>query len=147
MPILGLLQQEVTLTIFCRTFGNLIGSGVPISQVLQISAEVLGENDYQDAILDCRDKIEKGFSFSESLKKYPIFPSVLAQMVSMGEETGKLDEAMNRLSTYFGELADRRAKTLTSAMEPILIICLGIGVGGLAVAILLPLFNLVNVIK
>lgn len=147
MPILGQLQQEVTLTIFCRTFGNLIGSGVPISEVMRITSEVLGENDFRDVILECRDKIEKGFSLSESLKKFTIFPSVLPQMVAMGEETGKLDEAMIRLSAYFGELADRRAKTLTSAMEPILIICLGIGVGGLAVAILLPLFNLVNVIK
>jgi type IV pilus assembly protein PilC len=147
IPVLGKLQEEVLLTIFCRTFGNLIGSGVPISQVLKISAEVLGENDFSDVIMACREKIEKGFVLSESLKKFAIFPSMLTQMVAMGEETGKLDEAMNRLSGYFAELADRRAKTLTSAMEPILIIILGIGVAGLALAILLPLFNLVNVIK
>lgn len=147
IPVLGPLQQEVSLTIFCRTFGSLIGSGVPISQVLKITAEVLGENDFGDAILECRDKIEKGFVLSESLKRFPIFPSVLPQMVSMGEETGKLDEAMYRLSLYFGELAERRSKTLTAAMEPILIVCLGVGVGGLAIAILLPMFNLVNVIK
>jgi len=147
MPILGELQTDVTLTIFCRTFGNLIGAGVPISQVLKISADVLGENDYCDAIMECRERIEKGFVFSESLKKYKMFPSVLPQMVAMGEETGKLDEAMNRLSKYFGELAERKSKTLTAAMEPILIIMLGIGVGALALAILLPLFNLVNVIK
>ncbi len=147
VPVLGPLQQEVTLTIFCRTFGSLIGSGVPISQVLKISADVLGENIFRDAILECREKIEKGFTLSESLKRFPIFPSVLAQMVSMGEQTGKLDEAMYRMSLYFAELADRRSKTLTAAMEPILIVCLGIGVGGMAVAILLPLFNLVNVIK
>ncbi len=147
IPVIGPLQQEVSLTIFCRTFGSLIGSGVPISQVLKITAEVLGDNDFGDAILECREKIEKGFVLSESLKRFPFFPSVLPQMVSMGEETGKLDEAMFRLSTYFGELADRRSKTLTAAMEPILIICLGVGVGGLALAILLPLFNLVSVIK
>lgn len=146
-PVLGQLQEEVMLTIFCRTFGSLIGSGVSISQVLKISAEVLGDNDFSDAILVCREKIEKGFVFSESLKKFPIFPQILPQMVSMGEETGKLDEAMNRLSGYFAELAERRSKTLTAAMEPILIIMLGIGVGALALAILLPLFNLVNVIK
>ncbi len=147
IPVLGQLQKEVILTIFCRTFGNLIGSGVPISQVLKISAEVLGENDYSDVIMSCRDKIEKGFVFSESLKRFAIFPEILPQMVAMGEETGKLDEAMNRLSSYFAELAERRSKTLTAAMEPILIICLGVGVVALALAILLPLFNLVNVIK
>jgi type IV pilus assembly protein PilC len=147
VPVLGQLQMEVLMTIFCRTFGNLIGSGVPISQVLKISAEVLGENDFSDVIMQCREKIEKGFVLSESLKKFAIFPPMLSQMVAMGEETGKLDEAMNRLSGYFAELADRRSKTLTSAMEPILIIMLGIGVAGLALAILLPLFNLVNVIK
>lgn len=147
LPVMGELQKEVSLTIFCRTFGSLIGSGVPISRVLQISAEILGENDFRDAILECREKIEKGFALSESLRRFPLFPPILPQMVSMGEETGKLDEAMFRLSLYFAELADRRSKTLTAAMEPILVICLGIGVGGLALAILLPLFNLVSVIK
>lgn len=147
VPVIGELQQEVLLTIFCRTFSSLIGSGVPISKVLQISGEVLGENDYKSAILECRTKIEKGFTFSESLKKFSLFPTVVPQMVSMGEETGKLDEAMARLSDYFAQLADRRSKTLTAAMEPLLIICLGIGVGGLALAILLPLFNLVSVIR
>lgn len=147
LPVMGDLQKEVMLTIFCRTFGNLIGSGVPISQVLAISADVMGENDYCDAILECREKIEKGFVLSESLKKFPIFPTVLPQMVAMGEETGKIDEAMNRLSGYFAEIAERRSKMLTAAMEPILIIILGLGVAGLALAILLPLFNLVNVIK
>ncbi len=147
MPIFGSLSEEVLLSNFCRTLGALTGSGISILEALNITSQILGHNVYQTALNEITKSVEKGFPLSSALRKYPIFPRILAQMVSIGEETGTLDESLNRLALYFEGNAERKVKGLTTALEPLMIMVMGVGVGGLAIAVLMPMFNLVNVIK
>ena len=147
VPIFGSMNKEVAISLFCRILGVLIESGVSIMEALKISGYTLGNNSMKLDIDNAAKQVERGLPLSYPLKMSNNFPSIIAQMVSVGEETGTLDQSLQRLATFFEDSAERKVKGLTTALEPVMIIIMGIAVGGLAIAVLMPMFNLINVIK
>lgn len=147
LPVFGPLNKMVTFAVMVRTFGSLVGSGIPILEALRITRDTVGDNVYAQGLETAAVQVEKGVKLSTPLQANKAFPPIIGQMVAIGEETGQLDEVLGKLATYFEQESDQRIKNLTTALEPIMIVIMGVGVAGLALAILLPMFNLVNVIK
>ena len=147
IPIFGELNRQVALTSFVRTLGVLIGSGLSILDALRLTGKTVGENVYKLILEEAAGQVEKGFPLSAVLKSREELPPIVGQMITVGEETGTLDEVLGRLSLYFESEAEMKIKNLTTALEPFIIVVMGIAVAGLAAAVLLPLFNLVNVIR
>lgn len=147
VPIFGKLLKFTILTEFTRTFGILVGSGALVVDALRQTADVTGNAIYKNAILKVTNYVEKGVTIADSMSTSPLFPTVLTQMTKIGEETGKLDESLLKVSEYFEREVDQSIKTLTSALEPIIIIALGVGVAFLIVSIITPIYNLTSSIK
>ncbi len=144
IPIMGALRQEVLITEFCRTSSLLLAAGISVLQVLDIISHALDNAVYRSAFAEIAKEVEKGISLSQAMSHYEIFPPILLQMVSVGEETGKLDDVMIKLATYFESESEQGVKNLTTAFEPIVMIILGIGVGVLVVAIIMPIYTLTS---
>lgn len=147
MPILGELQTDVNLTVMNRTLGTLINAGVSILDALKIVSQAQDNNYLRQGIEQAAADVEKGLPFSGSIQRNPKFPIIMSQLCAIGEETGTLGESLMRVSKYYQESSERRVKALTASLEPIMIIVMGVMVGGLAIAVLMPMFNLVSVIK
>jgi type IV pilus assembly protein PilC len=146
LPLFGKIIKGSILTEISRTFGLLVGTGTLIVDALDQSAKVAGNKIYELAMLDVAKKVEKGVSIGEALEQHSIFPPLLVQLVKVGEETGKIDENLLKASEYFEEEVDQSVKTLTTAMEPIIMIVLGIGVGFLVFSVISPIYNLLSAI-
>jgi type IV pilus assembly protein PilC len=145
IPIVGELQKQIILTELTRTLSLMVGSGVSILEALNICAAVVGNEVLGDALRDAAKQVEKGFPIAYSFSKHPeAFPFILSQMVAVGEETGKMDEVLNKVSHVFEIESDQKVKALTSAVEPLVMILLGVGVGFLVIAIILPIYNLTS---
>ena len=144
LPIYGSLLQALILTEITRTSAMLIQTGVPLVDALDIVSQSAGNEIYRRSFEKAKERVEKGFSFSEALEEEPLIPLIVTQMVSTGEETGKLDDVLFKLSHYFQTEADQRVKGLTSAIEPLIMIVLGIGVGFLVFAVIMPIYNLTS---
>jgi type IV pilus assembly protein PilC len=144
VPIMGVIRQKVLLTEFARTMGLLLGAGISLLQALEIVAKTMDNVVYRDALLESATQVEKGVPLSHSLTKYPQFPPLLSQMIGVGEETGKMDEVLAKLSLYFESESEHAVKDLTTAFEPLIMVVLGIGVGALVIAIILPIYNLTS---
>lgn len=142
IPILGVLRQKIILTEFCRTLGLLVSAGVSVLEALDILAIGVENMVYQNAIMDSRKDVEKGIALSQSISKFSEFPPLLGQMIAVGEETGKLDEVLLKLSRYFEAESEQAVKNLTTAFEPMIMVVLGLGVGVLVMAIILPIYNI-----
>ncbi|HET9946782.1 MAG TPA: type II secretion system F family protein [Patescibacteria group bacterium] len=147
VPIFGNLNQKKILTEFARTFGLLIGSGTLVVQSLNESADISGNLVYKNAITDIAKRVEKGISVGEAMATYDIFPAILVQMVKIGEQTGKLDESLLKVSEYFEREVEGVVKTLTTAMEPFIMIILGVSVAFLIISIVTPIYNLTSSIQ
>lgn len=145
LPILGELQRQVILTELTRTLSLMVGAGVSILEGLNISAGVVGNTVISDALKDAAKQVEKGFPIAYSFSKHPeAFPFILSQMVAVGEETGKMEEVLQKVSHVFEVESDQKVKGLTSAVEPLVMVLLGLGVGFLVIAIILPIYNLTS---
>ncbi len=144
MPVIGKLRQQIMLTEFTRTLGLLVGAGVLIVDSLEIVKTSAASPVYGDAIDQAAKNVQRGFTLAVALAETQVFPPILAQMVSVGEETGKLDEVLGKVSSYFGQEAEMSVRNLTTAMEPIIMIVLGVGVGFLVIAIIMPIYNLTS---
>jgi type IV pilus assembly protein PilC len=143
IPIMGDLQKQIILTDLTRTMSLMVGSGVSILEGLTISSEVVGNRVISDALEDAADLVEKGFPVAFAFSKHPeAFPFILSQMVAVGEETGKMDEVLIKVSHVFEVESEQKVKALTSSVEPIILLFLGVGVAFLVVAIILPIYNL-----
>lgn len=147
MPVFGKMNEEVAYTILCKTLGTLIASGVAILDAIKIVAAIMDNNYIRGGLLSASRSVEKGLPFSLALKRDGTFPQMMVQLVAIGEETGTLDQSFLRVAKFYQDSAERRVKTLTTALEPFLLLLMGLMVGGLAIAVLLPMFNLVNVVK
>jgi len=147
LPLLGKLQQEILLVEFTRTLGLLTGAGVHILESLDILIDSLNNIHYQDALKEITKKVEKGMPMGQLFAQYPIFPPILAQMIKVGEETGKMDESLIKLSVYFERESDHVVKGLTTAIEPFIMIVLGVGVGFIVFAIITPIYNITSQFK
>ena len=144
VPIIGKLQKQVIMTEFTRTIGLLVGAGISIIDALKISADSVGNSVYQKALLFAASQVEKGLPLAVPIAQNPYFPPILAQMISVGEETGKVDEVLAKLSLYFEAESEQGVAALTAAIEPLIMIVLGIGVGFLVIAVILPIYNLTS---
>ena len=145
IPVFGLLRQKVILTEFSRTMSLLLNAGISLIQALEITSDAAENILYRDALKEAAGKVEKGASLSSALVSYKeIFPPIVHQMIAVGEETGKLDEVLMKVSVYFESESEQAVKTLTSAMEPMIMIVLGIGVGFLIIAIVMPIYSLTS---
>ena len=142
IPLLGKLNEKIILASLTRTLAMLVGNGVPIIESLNIVSEVSDNVVFNQAIKFSASEVERGVPLSTSIAKYDFFPPIIVKMISVGEETGKLSEVLERVSTRFEEESDLAIKGLTSAIEPLMIIILGLGVAFLVVAIILPIYNL-----
>lgn len=144
VPVFGILRQKTILTEFSRTLSLLLGSGISLLQALEIVTEGVENEIYRDALRQATKQVEKGVSLSQSLARYEEFPPILQQMISVGEETGKLDDVLFKLSKYFEQEAEQAIKNLTAAMEPLIMIVLGVGVGAMVIAVIMPIYNLTS---
>lgn len=144
LPLFGPLIEKIALTEFTRTLALLLNSGVSLLQALEIVTKGVDNVIYQDALLECAKQVEKGVSLSQSLGRYSDFPPILPQMIAVGEETGKLDEVLRKLSIYFEQESEQAVKNITAAIEPMIMIILGIGVGAMVIAVIMPIYNLTS---
>ncbi len=147
VPIFGKLITQSIMTEFTRTLGLLIGTGTLVVDGLSKSADVVGNVVYRTALLDVGRRVEKGVSIGNALEANNIFPPILVEMTKIGEQTGKLDESLTRVSEYFEREVEQMVKNLTTAMEPIIIVTLACGVGFLIISIITPIYNLISQIS
>jgi len=144
MPILGNIMKKIAVARFCRTLSTLIASGVPILDGLEITAKTAGNAIVEDAIMVTRKSIERGETISVPLKDTKVFPSMVTQMIGVGEATGALDTMLGKIADFYEEEVDTAVAGLLTLLEPIMIALLGIVVGGIVIAMYLPIFDLIS---
>ena len=147
LPIFGELAHKICLARFTRTLASLIRAGVPILEILQIVANTAGNVVMEKAIRTAALDIERGEGISSALGKHPIFPSMIIRMVTAGEQTGKLEVMLERIADFLDDEVQTTLSGLTSLVEPILIVFLGVTVGGIAVCMFLPIFKMSEIIN
>ncbi len=143
-PIFGALLKKIYLARFAETLSTLSSAGIAISQSLEITADVIGNAVYRRIILESNEAVRKGSSISAVFARYPEILPMVTQMITIGEQTGKLDTILKQVASFFTEEVNRAFDNLVNLIEPILIVVLGVGVGILVAAILLPIYNLVS---
>ncbi len=144
IPIMSELIKKIILTEFTRTLALLLNAGISLLQAMEIVTQGVNNVIYKEALADATKQIEKGVPLSKALARYDEFPPILHQMISVGEETGKLDEVLSKLSSYFEQESEQAVKNLTTAIEPLIMIVLGIGVGAMVIAVIMPIYNLTS---
>jgi len=146
VPVLGDVLRKGAVARFTRTLGTLISSGVPILTGLEITARTAGNRVIQEAIMAARASIREGETISAPLRQSNVFPPMVVQMISVGEETGALDDMLTRIADFYDSEVDTAVDSLTSLIEPIMIVFMGAVVGGMVIAMYLPMFKLINVV-
>ena len=142
LPIFGPLLKKVAVARFTRTLGTMISSGVPILDALEIVAKTSGNKVLEEVILEVRGSIAEGQTIAEPLSETDIFPSMVIQMISVGEATGALDTMLEKIADFYDDEVDAAVEALTSMLEPMLMVFLGGSIGGLVVAMYLPIFQM-----
>ena len=147
LPIFGVIAHKICLARFTRTLASLIRSGVPILEVLQIVSQTVGNVVMEKAIKAASGDIERGESISVALGKHPVFPNMIIRMISAGEQTGKIDNMLERISDFLDEEIETTLSGLTSLIEPILIVVLGVVIGGMVICMFLPIFKMSEIVN
>jgi len=144
LPVLGSIMRKIAVARFCRTLATLISSGVPILDGLEITAKTSGNAIVEDAIMLTRKSIERGETVSAPLKDTGVFPSMVVQMIGVGEATGALDTMLAKIADFYEDEVDTAVAGLLTLLEPIMIAFLGVIVGGIVIAMYLPIFDLIS---
>ncbi len=144
LPVIGVLMRKIAVARFTRTLGTLIASGVPILEGLDITARTAGNAVVEKALQQVRKSLEEGKSLTEPLKDSEVFPGMVTQMISVGEQTGAMDAMLQKIADFYEEEVDAAVKDLLTALEPIMIVILGLVVGGVVISMYLPLFSLIG---
>jgi type IV pilus assembly protein PilC len=147
MPILGDVLRKSAVSRFTRTLGTLIASGVSILDGLEITAKTAGNRVIHDAVMESRNSIAGGETIAAPLQKSKVFPPMVISMIAVGEQTGGLDEMLSKIADFYDEEVDAAVANLLAAMEPIMIVLLGGVVGGMIIAMYLPIFNMINLVQ
>ena len=147
LPIFGVIAHKICLARFTRTLASLIRSGVPILEVLQIVSQTVGNVVMEKAIKTAATDIERGESISTALSRHPVFPTMIIRMVTAGEQTGKIDNMLERIADFLDEEIETTLSGITSLIEPILIVFLGVVVGGMVICMFLPIFKLPEIVN
>jgi type IV pilus assembly protein PilC len=143
-PVLGLILRKIAVARFCRTLSTLISSGVPILDGLEITAKTSGNSIVEDAVMVTRKSIERGETISVPLKDTGVFPAMVTQMIGVGEATGALDTMLAKIADFYEEEVDAAVAGLLTLLEPIMIAILGVVVGGIVIAMYMPIFDLIS---
>jgi type IV pilus assembly protein PilC len=144
LPVIGLLMRKIAVARFTRTLGTLIASGVPILEGLDITAKTAGNAVVERALQRVRKSLEEGKTLTEPLKDSEVFPGMVTQMISVGEQTGAMDAMLQKIADFYEEEVDAAVKDLLTALEPVMIVFLGVVVGGVVISMYMPLFSLIG---
>jgi type IV pilus assembly protein PilC len=147
MPIMGVIVQKTAIARFCQTLAALARSGVSIMEALDIVADTAGNAVVANAINEARERVRVGESVSAALMNHPVFPQMVVQMMAVGEETGALDEMLDKIGEFYDAEVSATVDSLTSLIEPLLMVVMGVTVGGMVVALYLPMFKIINLVK
>lgn len=147
LPIFGKVVQKVAISRFARTFSVLSRTGVPVLQALDIVAITAGNKMVANAVVDIQASVKRGESLAGPLHRHDVFPPMVTHMMSVGEETGALDTMLGKVSDFYDTEVDDTVNALTSLIEPLLIIVMGVAVGGILISLYLPMFNIANLIQ
>jgi len=147
LPVFGVLIRKVAVARFTRTLGTLISSGVPILEGLRITARTAGNKVVEKAVLNTRAVVTAGGTITEPLKTSTVFPPMVIQMINVGEQTGALDAMLGKIADFYDDEVDTAVGALMALLEPLMIVFLGVVIGGLVVAMYLPIFRLVTLVK
>jgi type IV pilus assembly protein PilC len=147
LPIFGILLKKVAVAKFTRTLGTLISSGVPILDGLEITAKTAGNKVIEYAVMDIRQAVSEGKTLAEPLMKAKVFPPMVTHMISVGEATGALDAMLSKIADFYDDEVDAAVNNLTAMLEPMLMVFLGGSVGFIVIAMYLPIFKLITLIK
>src|SRR2546422_1912763 len=147
LPIFGVIAHKICLARFTRTLASLIRSGVPILEVLNIVSQTVGNVVMEKAIKTSALDIERGESISAALGKHPVFPSMIIRMITAGEQTGKIDNMLERISDFLDEEIETKLSGLTALIEPIFIVFLGVVIGGMVICMFLPIFKMPEIVN
>ncbi len=144
LPLLGLLLRKIAVARFTRTLGTLISSGVPILEGLEITARTAGNAVIEASLMEVRKALEGGRNLADPLRETNVFPGMVTQMIGVGEQTGAMDAMLQKIADFYEDEVDAAVKDLLSAMEPLMIVILGLVVGGIVISMYLPLFSLIG---
>ena len=144
LPLIGLLLRKIAVARFTRTLGTLISSGVPILEGLDITARTAGNAVIEKALLEVRKSLEAGRNLADPLRDTNVFPGMVTQMIGVGEQTGAMDAMLQKIADFYEDEVDAAVKDLLAAMEPMMIVFLGVVVGGIVISMYLPLFTLIG---
>jgi len=147
VPVFGTLLRKVAVARFTRTLGTLVSSGVPILEGLRITARTAGNKVVEKAVLTTRDSVMAGRTLADPLKASTVFPPMVVQMINVGEQTGALDTMLAKIADFYDDEVDTAVSALTALMEPLMIVFLGVVIGGMVVAMYLPIFKMVTLFK
>ncbi len=147
VPVFGDLFKKIAIARFSRNFGTMIGAGVPLLQALDIVGEVSGNYVIEQAIKDVQESVRRGEPLTGPLAKHEVFPSMVTQMMAVGEDSGSLETMLEKISEFYDQEVESTTEQLTSLIEPIMILGIGIIVGGMIVALYLPIFNVFELIQ
>ena len=147
LPVFGILTRKSALARFSRTLSALVRSGVPILESLEIVADTSGNHVVSVAVLDTQTAVKSGEPMSQRLERHPVFPPMVVQMMTVGEETGALDVMLDKIADFYDQEVEATVEALTSLIEPLLIVVMGAAVGGMVISLYLPMFNIIKLIK
>ena len=147
LPVFGAIAHKICLARFTRTLASLVRSGVPILEVLQIVSQTVGNVVMEKSVKSAAADIERGEGIAAALGKYPVFPTMIIRMLSAGEQTGNIDNMLERVADFLDEEIDSTLSGLMSLIEPMLIVFLGVVIGSMVVCMFLPIFNLANIVN
>ncbi|VAX29461.1 Type IV fimbrial assembly protein PilC [hydrothermal vent metagenome] len=146
MPVVGDLIQKASIAKFTRTLGTLISSGVPILEGLEIVAKTSGNKVVEKAIMRARTSISEGKTIADPLSKEPVFPPMVVQMIAVGETTGAIDNMLGKIADFYDDEVDSAVATLTSMLEPLMMVFLGLTIGTIVIAMYLPIFEMASIV-
>jgi type IV pilus assembly protein PilC len=144
VPVLGTVLKKIAVARFCRTLSTLVSSGVPILDGLEITARTSGNSIVEDAIMSTRKSVEEGKTIAEPLKSSDVFPPMVVQMISVGEQTGALEAMLSKIADFYEDEVDEATANMLALLEPIMIMFLGVVIGGIVISMYLPMFDLIS---
>ena len=147
LPVFGQLLKKIAIARFSRNFANMIGSGVPILQALQIVGETSGNWVIENALNEVRESVRQGESIAAPLAGQPVFPPMVTQMIAVGEDAGSLELMLNKIAEFYEAEVEAATEQLTAMIEPLMIAFLGVVIGGMVIALYMPIFQIATVVK
>jgi type IV pilus assembly protein PilC len=147
VPVFGKLVHKTAITRFCRTLSVLLRSGVPVLESLEITSETVDNVVVSRAVKGTQEAVKGGEAIATPLNSFPVFPPMVVQMLAVGEETGAVDDMLDRVADFYDQEIEATVDALTSLLEPLLIVMMGSTVGGMVIALYMPMFNIINLIQ